>query len=64
MPDNSVRIAELREELADAVTETQVGSTKTRLDLKSKRRELARLEAEDDTGNQTPKSKLVQVDLG
>lgn len=64
MPDNSAEIAEIEELLNSGITETQVGVTKTKVDVKSLRLRLAYLKATDDTGNQSRKSKVIQVNLG
>lgn len=63
MPDNSAEIAELEAVLNDAVTETQVGATKTKIDLKAAERRLAYLQETDDSGNYTPKKKVVRLNL-
>jgi hypothetical protein len=49
MPDNRVRIAEIREKLAEGVTNVQRDGSSVTWDLDELRRELRELEATDDT---------------
>jgi hypothetical protein len=49
MDDNSVKIAELRELLESGVSSSSLDGVHTAIDLDSVRREIRRLEAEDET---------------
>ena len=63
MPDHSAEIAEIESILNSGVTETQVGSTKTKVDHKTLRERLQFLKDDDDTGNQTAKPKVIRASL-
>ncbi len=49
MPDNSAKIAKIRSLLETGVSSTAVGDVSNSIDRESLRKELRRLEAEDDT---------------
>jgi hypothetical protein len=62
MPDNSDRIAEIRELLQSGLTSTNIDGTTEQMDLASLRTELRQLMAEDNT-QRIRKPRLSSVDL-
>lgn len=63
MPDNSVRIAQIREILAEGVSSITRDGTTVSYDLDQLRRELRELEATDDT-NRGKRPVASQINLG
>ena len=63
MADNSAKIAAIRQILETGVQSTTVDGVSTTFDLDSLRKELTRLEAEDES-LQTARPRVAQVYLG
>ena len=62
MPDNSAKIAEIRATLESGVSSSSIDGISTSIDRESLRRELRRLEAEDDS-NRNRRPVAASIDL-
>lgn len=63
MADNTQRIAQIRSILESGVTSIEVGGEKTTFDLESLRKELRRLEEEDDAAKRK-RPRIATMKLG